>query len=71
MSIESLMPSNHLILCSPLLLLPLIFPIVSERSEAQACSDLLVLELMATQSLEGQDAPPGYPEFLAGLELQR
>ena len=26
MSIESVMPSNHLILCSPLLLLPLMFP---------------------------------------------
>ena len=26
MSIKSLMPSNHLILCRPLLLLPLIFP---------------------------------------------
>ena len=26
MSIESIMPSNHLILCHPLLLLPLIFP---------------------------------------------
>ena len=26
MSIESMMPSNHLILCSPLLLLPSIFP---------------------------------------------
>ena len=26
MSIESVMPSNHLILCRPLLLLPLIFP---------------------------------------------
>ena len=26
MSIESMMPSNHLILCHPLLLLPLIFP---------------------------------------------
>ena len=26
MSIESVMPSNHLILCCPLLLLPLVFP---------------------------------------------
>ena len=26
MSIESVMPSNHLILCGPLLLLPSIFP---------------------------------------------
>ena len=28
MSIESVMPSNHLILCHPLLLLPLIFPTI-------------------------------------------
>ena len=28
MSIESVMPSNHLILCHPLLLLPTIFPII-------------------------------------------
>ena len=29
MSIESVMPSNHLILCCPFLLLPLIFPSIS------------------------------------------
>ena len=28
MSIESVMPSNHLVLCRPLLLLPLIFPCI-------------------------------------------
>ena len=28
MSIESVMPSNHFILCHPLLLLPLIFPTI-------------------------------------------
>ena len=31
MSIESVMPSNHLILCCPLLLLPSIFPSISIR----------------------------------------
>ena len=30
MSIESVMPSNHLLLCCPLLLLPSIFPIIRE-----------------------------------------
>ena len=37
MSIESVMPSNHLILCRPLLLLPSIFPSIlfSEQTEAQ------------------------------------
>ena len=35
MSIESVMPSNHLILCSPLLLLPSIFP---RRVRRKSCS---------------------------------
>ena len=34
MSIESVMPSNHLILCHPLLLLPSIFPIRVFSSES-------------------------------------
>ena len=33
MSIESVMPSNHLILCHPLLLLPSIFPSIREISQ--------------------------------------
>ena len=33
MSIESVMPSNHLILCRPLLLLPSIFPIITVFSK--------------------------------------
>ena len=35
MSIESVMPSNHLILCYPLLLLPLIFPSIRAFSVSQ------------------------------------
>ena len=31
-SIESVMPSNHLILCCPLLLLPSVFPSISSKS---------------------------------------
>ena len=34
MSIESVMPSNHLILCHPLLILPSIFPSVRVFSES-------------------------------------
>ena len=34
MSIESVMPSNHLILCYPLLLLPSIFPSIRVFSNA-------------------------------------
>ena len=37
MSIESVMPSNHLILCHPLLLLPSIFPSISAFSESVLC----------------------------------
>ena len=36
MSIESMMPSNHLILCHPLLLLPSIFPIIRVFSNEPA-----------------------------------
>ena len=36
MSIESMMPSNHLILCRPLLLLPLIFPSIRVFSNESA-----------------------------------
>ena len=36
MSIDSVMPSNHLILCTPLLLLPLIFPSISVFSNESA-----------------------------------
>ena len=36
MSIESVMPSNHLILCCPLLLLPSIFPIIRVFSNESA-----------------------------------
>ena len=36
MSIESVMPSNHLILCRPILLLPTIFPIIRVFSNESA-----------------------------------
>ena len=36
MSIELMMPSNHLILCSPLLLLPSIFPSIRVFSSESA-----------------------------------
>ena len=38
MSIESVMPSNHLILCCPLLLLPSIFPSIGAFSNESALS---------------------------------
>ena len=45
-SIESVMPSNHLILCGPLLLLPSIFPSIRAFSKDWAlCKEAKVLEL--------------------------
>ena len=48
-SIESVMPSNHLILCCPLLLLPLIFPSISvfsnEVSSLKQAGKLLEFQL--------------------------
>ena len=37
MSIESVMPSNHFILCQPLLLLPSMFPSIRVFSESVLC----------------------------------
>ena len=37
-SIESVMPSNHLILCRPLLFLPSIFPSIRDQTCMQKCS---------------------------------
>ena len=47
MSIQSMMPSNHLILCHPLLILPLIFPRIRVFSNESALGNRFakVLEL--------------------------
>ena len=45
MSIESVMPSNHLILCHPLLLLPSIFPSIRVFSNESAHQVTKILEL--------------------------
>ena len=44
MSIESVMPSNHLILCRPLLLLPSIFPSIRVFSNESALRKILELQ---------------------------
>ena len=44
MSIESMMPSNHLILCHPLLLLPSVFPSIRVFSNESALRIRLLLE---------------------------
>ena len=40
MSIESVMPSNHLVLCRPLLLLPSVFPSIRVFSTREYYSDI-------------------------------
>ena len=45
MSIESVMPSSHLILCCPLLLLPSIFPSIRVFSNESVASSAQILEL--------------------------
>ena len=60
-SIESMMPSNHLILCCPLLLLPSVFPIIRVLSnESALCNNpsvptlfLLVLFVFSRDSFKG------------------
>ena len=54
MSIESVMPSNHLILCPPLLLLPSIFPsirVFSKESVLHHVAKVLEFQLQ-TQSVQ-------------------
>ena len=45
MSIESVMPSNHLILCRPLLLLPSVFPSIKWVSSSHQVSKALEFQL--------------------------
>ena len=65
MSIESVIPSNHLILCHPLLLLPSIFPSIKVFSNDSTLhirwphleSSLVLLEMNMRQELNGLQAP--------------
>ena len=50
-SIESVMPSNHLILCYPLLLLPSIFPSIRVFSNESLHQAARVLELQLQRAL--------------------
>ena len=57
MSIESVMPSTHLILCHPLLFLPSIFPSISlfqSASSSHQVAKVLELQLQQLQSLDKQ-----------------
>ena len=58
MSIESLMPSNHLILCRPLLLLPSIFPSIRVFSnESALCVRWPSIGVSASTSLSTEEIP--------------
>ena len=62
MSIESLMPSNHIILCSPLLLLPSIFPsirVFSNESWNIAAAAAKSLQSCPTLCEPIDGSPPG------------
>ena len=65
MSIESVMPSNHFILCRPLLLLPSIFPSIRVFSNESA---LRVRETFYPSSKlphsSGEDAPGGCQSWM-------
>ena len=54
MSTESVMPSNHLILCCPLLLLPSIYPSIrvfsTESNELNACMNNMCPQMKTQQN---------------------
>ena len=72
MSIESVRPSNHLILCHPLLLLSLIFPSIrswlfaSDGQSIEASSSILLMNIQGWFPLEVTDLI-----FLLSKELSR
>ena len=60
MSIESVMPANHLILCCPLLLLPSVFPsirVFSNESALQKVKSLSRVQLCLTLWTAAHQAP--------------
>ena len=63
MSIESVMPSNHLILCGPLLLLPSIFPSIRVFSNESALRKIL----RASASVLEMNIQGRFPSGLTGL----
>ena len=52
MSIESMMPSNHLILCHPFLLLPLVFPSIRVFSNELAVCEVAEVLALKRQSFQ-------------------
>ena len=63
MSIESVMPSNHLILCHPLLLLPSIFPSIRVFSNESALRIRLPEYWSFSFNISPSDEHPGLISF--------
>ena len=68
-TIESVMPSNHLILCRPLLLLPSIFPSIRVTTQPPGKSGRPILEailwlvkLCSSHLNQSQTNPSGHPD---------
>ena len=73
MSIESVMPSNHLILCRPLLLLPSIFPSIRVFSNESAlhirCQSIRVSASTSVLPVNTQDwSPLGWTGWISILK---
>ena len=69
MSIESLMPSNHLILCRPLLLLPSVFPSIGVFSNESALH-IIGQNIGASASVLPMNIQDWLPLGLSGLIFQ-
>ena len=63
MSIESMMPYNHLILCCPLLFLPSIFPSISVFSSASALHVRGPMDWSISFSISPSNEYPGLISF--------
>ena len=66
MSIESVMPSNHLVLCHPLLLLPSVFPIIrvfSTKTQQVMADSLVKLWELIVSIRQMKTTFPGSPNM--------
>ena len=67
MSIKSVMPSNHLILCCPLLFLPSVFPSIKVFSSEFFTSGDQSIGASASASVLPRNIQDGFPLGLTGL----
>ena len=71
MSIELVMPSNHLILCRPLLLLPSIFPNIRVFSNGSALPHQVakILRVSASASVLPVNTQDWFPQLMVPISL--